>query len=50
MSNNSVSENMTLHDKIIVKIDASFLEQPRCYGIEINYTKILDSDLESLVN
>ena len=44
MSNNSVSENMALHVEIMVQIDASFLEQPRFYGIESNYTKILDSD------
>ena len=48
MSNNSVSENMALHDdEIMVQLVASFLEQPRFDGIETNYTKILDLILES---
>ena len=44
MTNDSVSENMALHDEIMIQIDDSFLEQPGFYGIETNYTKILHSD------
>ena len=44
MSNNSVSENMPLHDAIMVQLDAFFLEQPGFDGIETNNSEIFDPD------
>ena len=44
MSNNSVSENMALHDEIIVQLDASFQEQPGLDGIETNNSEPFDPD------
>ena len=44
MRNNSVSENMALHDEIMVQLDASFLEQPGIDGIETNNSEPFDPD------